>query len=171
MTEKIIPCPKEKYSTYLAVAADIFNNSSWNGVKPNLEVEETNLKNLFLAYEDSNLLGFFSINKEPYLDCESIALLGVSSSHRKKGIGSKLLKQAEQILKQRKIEKSIITFPAFCEDLFRFYSKNGYYIQRIKFEAKLEDGSHMKHLSWKDFSKLTKIVWVIPWAEFAKQLA
>ncbi len=161
-------CREGEYDKYLSVATACFKNSSWNGVKP--DFNEKNLNNIFFGMIDEKIIGFFVISKEPYLEEESISLLGVLPEERRKGYASKLLEEAEKELKKRGVASSIVTFPSFCNELYSFYAKAGYIVDEIKFETQLENGEHYKKMKWKDFSKLSGLKWIICWAEMKKEI-
>lgn len=112
-----------------------------NDLGYNCEIEKLNIRiqemssrgnyQIFVACDGDKVVGFigcvsylaFELEKEGM----KIIALAVSKEYRRKGIGTKLLKTAEQWAKENNIEVILLNSGLPREDAHKFYESQGYF--------------------------------------------
>lgn len=112
-----------------------------NDLGYNCEIEKLNIRiqemssrgnyQIFVACDGDKVVGFigcvsylaFELEKEGM----KIIALAVSKEYRRKGIGTKLLKAAEQWAKENNIEVILLNSGLPREDAHKFYESQGYF--------------------------------------------
>lgn len=100
------------------------------------------------AEEDGKLVGFSLIQGN------TVMLLCVLSEFRGKGIGSKLLSQSEDAIKQAGFQRAVLGLgehtylfqgvPMFCEETVHFFEKRGYKADEISVDMSMPLGTFSK---------------------------
>lgn len=113
---KLVELYKEAFPIH-----SIFNKSEEEILQYLKEIEGT----ILVAVEGDDIAAVLVLVKKHYgHNFGLIRHFAVSIRHRRKGIGSKLLKHAEEIIKKGKIEMRVV-----CPIAKRFYEKNGYEVE------------------------------------------
>ena len=93
-----------------------------------------NEEDIFLAVENSEVIGFIHVKEEFTLPYDSIiphhyaliAELMVTSGHRKEGIGSKLMDTAKQWAVERNLDYLQLLVLAEAENQYQFYKNRDF---------------------------------------------
>lgn len=99
---------------------------------------------LTVAIEDDEILGFvmFAVESSDYAQDTSRGLVRniyVAPDHRRQGIGTALLKDAERRLRDRGVDRLALEVMAENESARRFYQRHGYTPHRISLEKPTEN--------------------------------
>ena len=90
----------------------------------------------FVAVEKDQVLGFIGLLKYITYEIDGyvrILAMAVSQEYQGKGIGSRLLEQAEQYARHNNITQIMLTSNQNRLDTHRFYEKNGYTAESFGF--------------------------------------
>lgn len=117
----------------IPIITEIEKNSGINFPHNAYDISKTRLENsirrrmkkgeFFFLYDN---IGYISILKK-YRDGSQINYLSIHKNHHRKGIGTKLLKKAEQFIKSLK-KKKVYVYCWYKNPALLFYIKNNYKI-------------------------------------------
>lgn len=147
-----------------------------------------NAKKIFLAKENKEIVGAILIasnEKGLYID-----LVAVLPEFRKQGISEKLIRKAEEYLKEQGEKVSKIQILATCHKLITYYQKLGYKLHFVDYHVEVPKGQKPKResalekkdlneyktqdayndLTWSEMNSFDQISFVQPWLHFVKPL-
>ncbi len=85
---------------------------------------ERNPNSILVASADNNVIGNVYIVEDGWEGF--IFHLAVRQQYQGKGVGSKLIAEAEQLLRKKGVEEVALFVDSNKEDLFKYYTKRGY---------------------------------------------
>jgi len=106
-----------------------------------LNLKEGNAQ-LFLAEDEEHLLGFAWTYKRRLARKERLHInhIIVQSGHRNEGIGQRILSAIILEAKELKVDSIDLMSNKDREEVVRFYSKNGFSVERLQMVYKLPEG-------------------------------
>lgn len=127
-----------------------YNNTQWDAAYPQAQDFQADIEKqeLYVSVRDSQVVGFICINRDEPKEYDGLSWaskkealvihrMGVSSKHRKEGIGTELIQLAERLASDNCVNYLKTDTYSLNQKMQRLFLKNGYvFVGEMRFKGK-----------------------------------